>query len=318
MSDLDDLRDAVRRENRRAGRKLASIAKGTYGNTGNLRQFAGHGVDLRGTERDPRVPGRRVGRLTRRQAEAALDRLREFNNSRSVGFYKGIGSAVISRGAMADYAYEAKRYNANREEYRERMKDVPTPWLGREAVSSDSYDREIVPHPNEQLFSSMKNMRVIPPSHIVSERGARRMAAHIREGLTDRAEAARIKLIRENIADMVARTGDADVLEAVNAMTDEQLLFVWTHDGTLARNLSFRYESVKYAESPHPRTDPEKLRTRAKYAEMAMADARQELDDYLEEIKSVRIPPRQEVASGKSGGRRLRDVRGRFRSRRRR
>lgn len=318
MSELDDLRDAVRRENRRAGRKLASIAKGTYGLRGSLAYMRGkvQGVDLRGTESDPRVPGRRVGRMTTAQARAALERLTEFNNSKSVGFYSGVGGAPISRKNMAAYAYETRRYNEERAEYRERTRNVPTPWsgFGRTAEEVLSWTRpspwQAPKNPYEDHFD-----RKLPlPQQIVSDDAARKLADHLAEARSPRGHARRAALVRENIRDMVARTGDKDLLDTIMAMDDETLMFVWTVDGTLARNISFRYEAVKYLESPHPRTSEEKLKSRTENFLMGMEDSRAELDQYLKELSGVRVPPPSERrSSGRSGRGRLRNGRGRRR-----
>lgn len=319
MSELDDLRDAVRRENRRAGRKLAGIAKGTYGmGSGPLAYMRGkvEGVDLRGTERDPRVPGRRVGRLTRAQARVALERLTEFNNSRSVGWFAGVGGAPISRKHMAAYAYETRRYNEERAEYRERTRNVSTPWsgFGRTAEEVRSWTRpspwEAPKNPYEDHFD-----RKLPlPQQIVSDDAAKKLADHLAEARSPRGHARRAALVRENIRDMVARTGDKDLLDMIMGMDDETLMFVWTVDGTLARNISFRYEAVKYLESPHPRTSAEKLKSRTENFLMGMEDSRAELDQYLKELSDVRVPlPSERRSSGRCGGRGLRDGRGRRR-----
>lgn len=321
MSELDDLRDAVRRENRRAGRKLAAIAKGTYAmGSGPLAYMRGkvEGVDVRGTEHDPRVPGRRVGRMTTAQARVALERLKEFNNSRSVGFFRGAGGAVISRKNMVAYAYETRRYNEDRAEYRARTAKVPTPWsgFGRTAEEVLSWTQpspwQAPKNPYEDHFD-----RKLPlPQQIVSDDAAKKLADHLAEARSPRGYARRAALLRENIRDMVARTGDKDLLDAIMSMDDEALMFVWTVDGTLARNISFRYEAVKYLESPHPRTSEEKLKSRTENFLMGMEDSRAELDQYLKEISSVRVPSAQSPqkrSSGRRGRGGLRDGRGRRR-----
>ena len=318
MSELSDLRDAVRRENRRAGRKLAAIAKGTYGLRGPLAYMRGKvaGVELRGSERDPRVPGRRVGKMTRAQARAALERLTEFNNSKSIGFYAGAGGAPISRKNIAAYAYETRRYNEERAEYRARTADVPTPWsgFGRTAEEVRSWTRpspwQAPRNPYEDHFD-----RKLPlPQQIVSDDAAKKLADHLAEARSPRGHARRAALVRENIRDMVARTGDKDLLDMIMSMDDETLMFVWTVDGTLARNISFRYEAVKYLESPHPRISAEKLKSRTENFLMGMEDSRAELDQYLKELSGVRVPsPSEKRSSGRGSRRGLRNGRGRRR-----
>jgi hypothetical protein len=320
MSELDDLRDAVRRENRRAGRKLAAIAKGTYGLRGPLAYMRGKvsGVDLRGTGRDPRVPGRRVGRMTTAQARAALERLIEFNNSKSIGFYGGVGGAPISRRHMAAYVYETRRYNEERAEYRERTAEVPTPWsgFGRTAEEVLSWTRPSPWQASKNPFEDHFDRKLPLPQQIVSDEAAKKLADHLAEARSPRGYAKRAALVRENIRDMVARTGDKDLLELIEGMDDETLMFVWTVDGALARNISFRYEAVKYLESPHPRTSEEKLKSRTENFLMGMEDSRAELDQYLKELSGVRVPPAQSPqkrSSGRSGRRGLRNGRGRRR-----
>ena len=320
MSELSDLRDAVRRENRRAGRKLSKIAKGTHGTSGSLSYLRGQvrGVDVRGTELDPRVPGRRVGRLTTAQARAALERLTEFNNSKSVGYFAGVGGAPISIRAMAAYAYETRRYNEERAEYRARTAKVPTPWsgFGRTAEEVLSWTRPSPWEAPKNPFEDHFDRKLPLPQQIVSDDAARKLADHLAEARSPRGYARRAALVRENIRDMVARTGDKDLLETIMGMDDESLMFVWTVDSTLSRNISFRYEAVKYLESPHPRTSEEKLESRTENFLMGMEDSRAELDQYLKELSGVRVPPAQSPqkrSSGRRGRGRLRDGRGRRR-----
>jgi len=320
MSELEDLRDAVRRENRRAGRKLASIAKGTYGLRGPLAYMRGkvQGIDLRGTERDPRVPGRRVGRMTTAQAKAALERLTEFNNSKSIGFYAGVGGAPISRKNMAAYVYETRRYNEDRAEYRARTANVPTPWsgFGRTAEEVLSWTRPSPWQAPKNPFEDHFDRKLPLPQQIVSDNAAKKLADHLAEARSPRGYAKRAALVRDNIRDMVAMTGDDKLLEAIDKMDDESLMFVWTVDGILARNISFRYEAVKYLKSPHPRTSAEKLKSRTENFLMGLEDSRAELDQYLKELSGVRVPSAQSAqtrSSGRRGGRGFRDGRGRRR-----
>lgn len=321
MSELDDLRDAVRRENRRAGRKLASIAKGTYGLRGPLAYMRGkvQGVDLRGTDSDPRVPGRRVGRMTTAQARAALERLTEFNNSKSVGFYGGVGGAPISRRHMAAYVYETRRYNEERAEYRARTANVPTPWsgFGRTAEEVLSWTRPSPWQAPKNPFEDHFDRKLPLPQQIISDDAAKKLADHLAEARSPRGHARRAALVRENIRDMVAMTGDDKLLEVIDKMDDETLMFVWTVDGTLARNISFRYEAVKYLKSPHPRTSAEKLKSRTENFLMGLEDSRVELDQYLKELSGVRVSVAAQPSEKRSFGRRgrggLRNGRGRRR-----
>lgn len=320
MSELDDLRDAVRRENRRAGRKLSRIARGTYGTSGPLSYLRGRvqGVDLRGTDRDPRVPGRRVGRMTTAQAKAALERLTEFNNSRSVGYFAGVGGAPISIRNMAAYAYETRRYNEERAEYRARTAKVKTPWsgFGRTAEEVLSWTRPSPWEAPKNPFEDHFDRKLPLPQQIVSDNAAKKLADHLAEARSPRGYAKRAALVRENIRDMVALTGDEKLLEAISKMDDETLMFVWTVDGTLARNISFRYEAVKYLQTPHPRTSAEKLKSRTENFLMGMEDSKAELDQYLRELKGVSVPSAQSVqkrSSRRSGGRGFRNGRGRRR-----
>lgn len=250
------------------------------------------------------------------QARAALERLTEFNNSKSVGYFAGVGGAPISRKNMAAYVYETRRYNEERAEYRARTANVPTPWsgFGRTAEEVLSWTRpspwEAPKNPYEDHFD-----RKLPlPQQIVSDDAARKLADHLAEARSPRGHARRAALVRENIRDMVARTGDKDLLETIMGMDDETLMFMWTVDGTLARNISFRYEAVKYLESPHPRTSEEKLKSRTENFLMGMEDSRAELDQYLKELSGVRVPPPSEKrSSGRRGRGRLRNGRGRRR-----
>lgn len=256
MTRLHDLRDMLRRENERASHKISKIAEGTYnGDMGRydpLRRLHGkYGVDISGTEYDPRPSDERIGRMTTRQAEVALDRLREFTNSGNVGYYAGNDGAIISRQAMLEITYQTRRYNREIREYRESVKDVLVPWAG-DNITAGEYYEYFVPKGRfleEQAHFSMNERRMPVPTRYTSDESAWTIANDLKDSMHPTEHANRVSSARNQVQQMVDVIGDPSLESKVGKLNDAQFWFMWTLDSTLADQFSIMYEHNKNIDS---------------------------------------------------------------------
>lgn len=96
MASLQELRALALKRTRAAGNKASRLRK--------------QGVEVAGTEFDPRIPSERVGRLNRRQLEAYIGRVNSFTN-RNTKFVGGANGAPLPKHLVAQYESAEFRRN---------------------------------------------------------------------------------------------------------------------------------------------------------------------------------------------------------------
>ena len=254
---IDDLRDALRAENERASKKIARIAVGTFdGGMGRYDPLShlrgGYGVDITGTKYDPRVGDDRIGRMTTRQAEVAIDRLREFTDSGNIGYYQGSDGAIISRQAMLEVTYQTRRYNREIKEYRDSVGDVPVPWAG-DNINAAEYYRDFVPkgmYLEDQAHYSLNERRLPTPTRYTSDSAARKIGADLKNSMLPSASRQRIVNARKQVSQMIDVIGDESLRDEVDALNDAQFWFMWTLDSSFADQFSLKYLEMKNRDDP--------------------------------------------------------------------
>lgn len=288
MSRLHDLRDMLRKENERASRKISKIAEGTYnGDMGRydpLSHLHGkYGVDISGTEYDPRPSDERIGRMTTRQAEVALERLREFTDSGNVGYYAGNDGAIISRQAMLEITYETRRYNQVILEYRESVKDVLVPWAG-DNITAGEYYEHFVPKGRfleDQAHFSMNERRLPVPTRYTSDESVWTIADDLKISMRPVEHANRVASARSQVQQMIDVIGDSSLESKVGKLNDAQFWFMWTLDSSFADQFSIMYEHVKNADNAN------KPASYKMAMSSAASDAERKLGDMLRDGASL-------------------------------
>ena len=246
---LAALRAQVDYETRRAARKIHRIATGRFNplpDDGDPRQ----NVDISGTKFDPR-PSMASGRMTTRQAERALERLREFNNSKSVGYYADSKGNPISRRSLARSRAMVRRGNEQKQRYFEAVKDVPMPWTGD--FKAEEYMAAF--HP-KRTFMRGEAFEVLPEARMpVSYQYTSQEAIDIiikdrEKKLTVSYQRARVQGLRENIHAMLERIGDdGGVRQSVDKLNNDQLWFLAAVDRGFMNSLKDMYIRAQYGAS---------------------------------------------------------------------
>lgn len=249
--DLSAKREAARREIARASRKVRLIRQGKYFTASNspfhyLRDR--YGVDISGTKYDPR-PKMDVSRMTERQLDRAIERMREFTNSRNVVYFRGARPTDIISGRSVLRAQSVtKRWNEMVRERNERVAHVRMPWHG-ESMTADLWMHDFMPRGDylpDYSGYSLRERKVPTPGRWRDDKAAARWVKMVEGNLGPGAERQRVAAIRGQIGDMMKYIGDDGLKARIDGMSDEVLYFMWTSDRSFADALSTLYENVKY------------------------------------------------------------------------
>lgn len=243
-ADLAGWRDYARRLERRATRKVGLIREGFYAprslkpiehlNDGRF------GVDIAGTNLDPRKGRGAVERMTLRQVEAHAHRLEEFM-SPNVSYYRGDDNAIISAKAMLKHAYGVRRLNEKVQNYWESVKGTLIPWRGN-APASEVFDINTPYNGNSPQYKMNKD-RLATPTEFPSDKAALIDAGDYLRKTSTAYDKERMSGIRSTIAKLIEGSGDP-YLNKILDLPDEELFFLATTTPDFMQSLSDTYNSA--------------------------------------------------------------------------
>jgi len=251
-AELDALRKRARQAEKSASAKIKKIARGTYNPVNNpalsYLNKGDYGVDITGTEYDPRKKRGTVDRMSKKQLNAYIDRLNEFTRSSNISYYAGAKDrktgepAIISLSAMSKLVHATKARNERLAKYREEQAEMPLPWRGS-GMTAGEYDKRWRVHSRYFDSSSAYSLEPAPipiPTRYTSDAAARTVAAGRVREITPKAHSERIQNMRDQINGMLKTIGDP-TLKRLLDLSDEVLWFLWTADESLADYLAFLY-----------------------------------------------------------------------------
>lgn len=188
------------------------------------------------------------GRMTTRQAERALERLREFNNSKSVGYYADSKGEPISRKSLARIRGLVRRSNEQKARYFEAVKDVPMPWTG-DFTAGEYMDAF---HPKRsfmrgEAFEILPQARMPVSYQYTSQRAVNILSADKEKKLSVAHQKGRVAELRTNIHLMLDKIGDdGTVRDAINKLDGNQLWFLAAVDRSFMNALKDMYIRAEY------------------------------------------------------------------------
>lgn len=243
-TDLAGWRDYAQRLERRASRKVNLIREGFYAPR-SLKPIehlneGGFGVDIAGSNLDPRKGAAAVGRMTRRQVEAHAHRLEEFM-SPNVSYYRGDGGAVISAKAMLKHAYGVRRLNEKVQDYWNSVKGTLIPWRGNSPASKE-FDIETPYKGNSPHYKMTKDRQALP-TEFPSDTAVVTDAGDYLRKTSTAYDKERMSGIRSTIAKLIEGSGDP-YLNKILDLPDETLFFLATTTPDFMQSLSDTYNSM--------------------------------------------------------------------------
>lgn len=231
--DLIGLRKAALKSEALVSRKIRRMSKGDYG------------IDITGTEYDPRVGKDAISRMTGDRLTALLEKQARFRRA-SVGYYKGARGTVVTRQAYRNYVNSVRKINNSVEKEQHKYDDVYIKPLGmtvkeRRAMMTPSH-----PVHQTEAYDGMKKLKIYSPGQLMGTEGAKMIALRNDDIRRQYASRELVTKARGYMNDMMDRIGDEEIRTKLNSLSDEQFWFIWAYTD-FPEELSLKYLALLLA-----------------------------------------------------------------------
>lgn len=224
-SQLDLLRAEVRRAHRNATNKVSRLR--------------GQGVEVGGTNVDPRRNLKNVNRYTERQLRTYLRELDSFRD-RGTSFRAGARGSTISGAKWREYQALERQYNKIAERSQEAVSQIRLTTHGMTIGERDAMLRNTSPAAKGQrrpLDPIRRNVRGIE-----SDRALDKLIGDMRKRLSPSYEKTQVNRQRRIARQMTQDTGTARFRKGINRLSNKQFNILWNYTN-FANLLSQWYET---------------------------------------------------------------------------
>jgi hypothetical protein len=254
--DIRSLREEALKRHKAASRKVARLKREK-------------GVEVAGTEFDPRVPVDKLKRYNSRQLQAYITRVNQFTR-RTVQFVPDYRRRPVRAGTWRGYQAAEAQYNAYVQDRLRKVRDIVLPGgmtveerLATKTPSHPVMSQEAVNAPYRKV--ARRSTSMYGADKIRAREQALRFKASEAGRRKDLADA------RKTLDRWIEVTGDTALGRQVAKLTDAQFEFLWNYTD-FADNSSLRYHS---AQAEIQKTGSDKQRAAfAKVGEDEHANAR--------------------------------------------
>lgn len=229
-SELDALREEVKRRRKAATNKISRMRRAK-------------GVDIGGTDLDPRRDIKVIKRYNRTQLANYLKEINHFQ-SREVGFVAGVGGTPLPKSAWEHYKQIERQYNAVGAKHNDSVGDFFIPTAGMTIRQRDATLRadrlqaqgDTVNRP----FSTLNRS----PNNINGVNALNKLAKDLQKKLDRNFLPKEIKKARKQAKAMFNIIGGDEFAKSVDKLTDAQFDVVWNYTD-LARKSSIIYAIIQ-------------------------------------------------------------------------
>lgn len=229
--ELINLRKAALKSEALVSRKIRRMSKGDYG------------IDITGSEYDPRVGKNAISMMTGDRLKALLEKQTRFRR-RTVGYYRGARGTVVTRQAYRNYVNSVRKINNSVEKEQHKYDDVYIKPLGmtvkeRRAMMTPSH-----PVHQTEAYDGMKKLKVYSPNQLMGSEGAKMIAQRNDDIRRQYASRELVNKARGYMNDMMDRIGDETARAKFNSLSDEQFWFIWAYTD-FPEELSLKYLAMQ-------------------------------------------------------------------------
>lgn len=230
MSELSDLRAEVSR------RRAAATAK--------VRRLRAKGIEVEGTNYDPRRSPDASKRYTKAQLNRYLTELNAFT-SRSTQ-YTRLSNGFVTSQEWREYKRPEAIYNRIGKRQYGQVENMILP-SGQSVSERDASMRPS--NPKVRRAAGEASRRVyepvnIRPEQVESAAALRKLIAFRKKQISRQYEPEVIARQRQEMRNMVHKIGDSSISKATESLTDDQFKILWNY-GSFATDLSRDYERVQ-------------------------------------------------------------------------
>lgn len=229
--DLAKLRSEVRASHRRATNKASRLRS--------------KGVEVRGTDFDPRRNPANIKKYNAVQLRAYQRELTQFTNRRT-SFEAGVGGTPLPGNLVNKYRTAEKKFNTIAGKEYSKVADIPLPGRGMTVRQADMVDRptrmqraggEAVSRPFDPVNRNISNVA----NAGALEKLTRQMENRTRPVYKSR----KIREQREELLEMLTAIGNQDLIEQASNLTDDQFNVFWNFNVERVNEISRDYEFMK-------------------------------------------------------------------------
>jgi len=229
-NELQRLRAELRKRRNAATAKINRIRKST-------------GINLEGTQHDPRPKPESIARYTKAQVRAQMRKIDSFTN-RDTAFVPGARGVPIPKVDWDNYKAAEKRVGAKARTEFDKVADIFIPHLGVTVGQRDRFNRTDRPR-----ASGEASVRAFPvyqrdSKEIPSVQALRKLTDDLNRRTKPGYFTKYVKAQREVMSEMLKVIGDDRFQKQADALSDHQFNVLWNFED-LASRISERYEIMK-------------------------------------------------------------------------
>lgn len=232
MSNINDLRRKAMLRHRAATRKIS-------------RTKAGNGVEISGSDVDPRKSLEFIRTASSRQLESYINRLDRFND-RGTQFVPDAEMRPMRKKLWDEFkAAESRRHESTDRNYEE-FKDIV---IGPTGQTVDERMHQITPlHPHMANMETQSPYarRELTSRNIASEKKLQALIKLRKQQATQSHQDQVLKAQRKSAIDMAIVIGDYELIEKLHKLTDKQFALAWKYT-RMSSNFKTDYEFYKDA-----------------------------------------------------------------------
>ena len=229
--ELAALRKAALKSESLVGRKIRGMSKGDSG------------IDITGSEYDPRVGRDRIMRMSGDRLKRLLEKQAHFRKA-SVGYYKGAMGTVVSRQAYRNYVNSVRTINRRASAEQHRYDDVFIKPMGMSAKERRAAMTPSHPVHGTEAYDGMKILKIHKPSQIVGDQGAKAIAQRNTQLTKEYENGEMIRKARGYMNGMMDVIGSEEARFLFNNLTDQQFWFIWAHTD-FPNELALKYDAMQ-------------------------------------------------------------------------
>lgn len=229
--ELISLRKAALKSESLVARKIRRMSKGDYG------------IDITGTEYDPRVGKDAISRMTGDRLSKLLEKQAYFRKA-SVGYYKGARGTVVTRQAYRNYVNSVRKINNSVDAEQNKYADVYIKPLGMTVKERRAMMTPTHPVHGTEAYDGMKKLKVYSPIQLMGTEGAKMIAQRNDEIRRQYSSRELVAKARGYMNDMMDTVGDEALRAKFNSLSDEQFWFIWAYTD-FPNELALKYDAMQ-------------------------------------------------------------------------
>ena len=228
--ELIALRKAALKSESLVARKIKRMAKGDYG------------IDITGTEYDPRVGKYSISRMSGDRLKKLLEKQAYFRRPH-VGYYRGARGTIVTRQAYRNYVNSVRKINNSIYAEQDKYKDVYIKPLGMTVKERRAMMTPTHPVHGTEAYDGMKKLKIYSPTQLMGTEGAKMIALRnddIRRQYTSREMVTKARGYMNQMMDVI---GDEEIRLKFNSLSDEQFWFIWAYTD-FPNELALKYDAM--------------------------------------------------------------------------